>query len=102
MVMLEAGEFHVKNGFTVKRMDNGDVRLRWGQQEIVCTQNEFASVVCAASKGGENHGRFFPVLDVLKSEGPIVLGTVVMSPDPAPVPAPAPVEAAAAETTKPE
>lgn len=59
--------FHWRDGWTFKRMDDGSVRIRGhyaansetgGTVNLIIPAQEWASIVCSVSKGGESDGRW--------------------------------------------
>lgn len=62
---MEVGEFHWRNGWFFKRMDDGSVRI-WHRGATVDVLNvpisippsEWASIVCSVSRDGESCARW--------------------------------------------
>ena len=56
---LEIGEFHSHDGWYFKRLEDGTVRVRYGDT-LVATfpENEWASIVCFVSRKGETGDRW--------------------------------------------
>ena len=56
--MVDATGFHAKDGFFFKRLDDGDVEVRWPAGTITFDKDTWASIVASVSAEGETAASF--------------------------------------------
>jgi hypothetical protein len=57
-VQQEAGEFHERDGWYFRRMQDGSVRIRKDLTSHIIDADAWASIVAHCSASGENSGSF--------------------------------------------